>query len=212
MSLILNSFFTFLLCFQVSDGWILEKKTSNIQMYTKKDLGDTYDQVKVVAQTKASISEVVAALEDLKNQVNWVYSTEKVEMIESIDDGHFIYHYCMEMPFPVKNRDAIIQYKRHQDLDSKIVYTKSRTIRHRQNLSEDYERIKYFTTTYEVKALSKEMVEIVYILKADPGVNLPSWLVKLFSTKGPYKSMVALVDLIEIGTYENSIVEGVVNY
>ena len=181
-------------------------------MYTKKDLGDTYDQVKVVAQTNASISEVVAALEDLKNQVNWVYSTEKVELIEAIDNGHFIYHYCMEMPFPVKNRDAIIQYKRHQDLDSKIVYTKSRTIRHRQNLSEDYERIKYFTTTYEVKALSKEMVEIVYILKADPGVNLPSWLVKLFSTKGPYKSMVALVDLIEIGTYENSIVEGVVNY
>jgi len=118
----------------------------------------------------------------------------------------------MEMPFPVKNRDAIILYKRHQNSDSKTVYTKSRTIRHRQNLSEDYERIKYFTTTYEVKALSKEMVEIVYILKADPGVNLPSWLVKLFSTKGPYKSMVALVDLIEIGTYENSIVEGVVNY
>ena len=184
MAVLLNIIFLISLSFQASEAWKLEKDMNGIQVFTRRLKGQSFDQVKIKTKVNTTLMQATAALEDINAQVDWVYATEKVKFLESPKSGHIIYHYFMNMPFPIEDRDVIIEYTREQNQDSKIVTTTSKNIRDNELLTDDYERINQFETKYILKPIGKGQIEINYFLSADPGTNLPSWLVNMFTTKG----------------------------
>jgi len=198
-------------CAFSNDGWELVKSENNIQVYTKKSQSSDFDIVKVETKVEAKLSQVVAVLDDLDAQKKWVYGTKGLNLIERKSDTECEYHYYMKMPFPVKDRDVIINYSRVQDADTKVVTTVSKSIRKEDLISDDYKRIRSFQSTYTLTPNDDGTIGIVYILEADPGSNLPSWLINMFTTSGPYKSMDGLIKMINKSEYKNAIVPSLTN-
>jgi len=44
---------------------------------------------------------------------------------------------------------------------------------------------------------TSKSISIVYTFEADPGGNLPAWLVNSFADKGPYESFKKLAELLK---------------
>jgi len=195
------------LCFQVVNGqveWNLTEEKENIKMYTRKLEGSKFEQVRLTTTINSSLSEIVAILEDVENQKKWMYATKKSELLNTKQsEDHFNYYLVMDMPFPAKDRDVVINYKRIQDPSTKVVTTKSKAINGILKEKSKLARITDFTSTYTLSPISNNKVQVEYFLQANPGGNLPAWMVNLFTTKGPYESMLSLVKLAESGSYKS---------
>lgn len=223
----ISKYLSFLLLFIfsssfVSDGatsngneintWKLIKQAKDIKVYTRRPIKSLFDEVKVETSVdNATLHQIVAILEDLKTQPKWVYATKNISLLEFQGVGQFQYHYFMEMPFPVKDRDVIIGYERLQNRQTKVVTINSKAIRNQDLLSEEFVRIKNFHSRYILTPQKNNTVKIEYYLKADPGSNLPAWVINLFTTSGPFKSMASLIDLIKSGSHSEVEVKNLIN-
>ena len=194
------------------EDWELNDTKDNIKIFTKKPEGSRYEQVKLTTTIKASLSEITAMLEDVKGQEDWVYATKTAELIGAkTNEAEFHYYMVVDMPFPAKNRDVVIQYKRSQDPTTKIVTTLSKAVNGIKEKQKKLERLEQFSSTYILKPLGENEVAVEYFLQADPGGSLPAWMVNLFTTKGPYESMLKLLRKSESGDYRTA-TNSVVNF
>lgn len=188
------------------EAWKLSSDKENIKVYTRKLIGDKFEQVKITTVIKSGLSDIVAILEDVPGQKNWMYATQKSELLGSkSSEDDFNYYLIMDMPFPAKDRDVVIHYERDQNLETKVVTTKSSALNGIKEEVKKLARITDFSSTYTLTPIGDKQVEVEYFLKANPGGSLPAWMVNLFTTKGPYESMLALVKLAESGNYKASV-------
>jgi hypothetical protein len=206
-------FITTLLLFTsgFSDDWKLVKEEKNIKVFIRKPDNSKYEQIRIISKTQSQLSEIVNALEDVNHHKDWVYATEESYIINKTDVSNFDYYVTIDMPFPVKDRDLVIRYKRTQDPNSKVVTINSVSAPGIKAEVKSLVRIKEFETSYKLTPLENGWVEIDYFLTADPGGSLPAWVVNLVTTKGPLETMRSLFVLLENGEYKNAQVEGIVN-
>ncbi len=186
----------------VSDEWKLLKETDGIKVYTRKLDESKYEQIKLIFNVKAPLSEIVYALEDVKHHKDWVYATEESYIIHKRTPDDFDYYITMKMPFPVKDRDLVVYYKRHQNKATKTVTMISTSKPDVKKLRDGYVRIMDFKSKYTLRMLKNGFVEIEYFLDADPGGSVPAWLVNLVTTKGPIVTMKTLTKDLENGKYK----------
>lgn len=195
------------------ENWTLSKEVGDIKVYTRKLADHKFEQVKIVAQIKSSIKEIVAILEDIPGQKDWVYATKDVYKISEGKEAHSVnYYLSMDMPFPSKDRDVIINYTRHQDPETLIVLTQSQVTSDLVKPFDKMERIRDFKSTYKLTPITDELTEVIYHLNADPGGTLPAWIVNMFTTKGPYQTMMDLKKKAESGAYRDVELEDIRNF
>lgn len=194
---------------QAQSNWKLTEEKENLKVYTQKPEGAKYKQLKIVANIKAPISEIVAALEDVNEHKNWVYETPESRLVEKRSNGDFDYYVVLNIPFPGKDRDLYIRVKREQDPNTKIVNIKSKVLSGKDEVDKLI-RIKKFDSSYIITP-KEGYVEVEYFLNADPAGKLPAWIVNLFTTKGPTITMESMIELVESGKYKNKNAEGIID-
>ncbi len=211
MKILIVVFISFGFIFTQNDGWKMVKEANNTKVYTRKTSESDYEQIRIITEVQAPISEIVNALEDVNYHQEWVYETKETKLLEKRGVGDFEYYALMNMPFPVKDRDIIIGVKRSQDPNSKVVDIKSFALLNRMPEKSKRIRIKTFLSTYKITPLDNGWVEVDYFMAADPGGKLPAWIVNMFTLKGPVATMESLVELIDSDYYKGKKVEGIID-
>ena len=211
MKILIVVFISFGFIFTQNDGWEMVKEANNTKVYTRKTSESDYEQIRIITEVQAPISEIVNALEDVNYHQEWVYETKETKLLEKRGVGDFEYYALMNMPFPVKDRDIIIGVKRSQDPNSKVVDIKSFALLNRMPEKSKRIRIKTFLSTYKITPLDNGWVEVDYFMAADPGGKLPAWIVNMFTLKGPVATMESLVELIDSDYYKGKKVEGIID-
>lgn len=190
------------------DEWTLLREHENFTVYYREIEGSKFQQLRIKAKTQASVKEVVAALEDIDFHKYWVYATQESYMLKKRSASDFDYYVSVDMPFPIKDRDIVIRYKRESDAASGVVHTYSVAREGIKDPREDFVRIKSFKSDYYIRPLAGGQTEIEYTVSADPGGSLPAWLVNLLKARGPTRTISTLLKHLEEGRYEERAVEG----
>ncbi|MBT8190005.1 MAG: hypothetical protein KJO29_06220 [Bacteroidia bacterium] len=189
------------------NDWKLVKDRSDIQVFVRKLDTQDFKEVKITGIVSATLPEVVASLEDVDYHKKWVLKTIDSKILEKKKENDFIYYLSTDMPFPVKDRDVVISYRRFQDEQTGVVHTES--IGYADYIPEKYEfvRIPEFKSTYKLIPIKENEVKIEYYLKINPGGLLPPWLVNLAVTRGPIETIESLFEILESGKYQTAVVE-----
>lgn len=173
-------------------NWELKMQKEGINVFTKNFDNSPYKAIKVVCNIKATLSQITAVLLDIERTGEWVYATRTCKLLKLISSSELIYYSELEVPWPVSNRDFIVQMKVTQDEKTKVVTVtaenKPRYIAEFKNIV----RIQQSNSKWVIVPLQKGLVSVEYILQVDPGGNIPSWLINLFATRGPYESFKGL--------------------
>ena len=195
--------------FVTAQEWKLVNDKDDVLVYTRKVEGQAIKDVKINTTINTTMNELVAALEDFELQESWVKNTIESRKIEEVSPAHFFFYIGTNFPFPAKDRDAVMEYKRVQAADSKVITIDYEAFPDKIPENPDYVRIPALTASYTLTPLSNDSIAIEYYLRADIGGSIPSWIINMGINIGPRDTMKALKKILASGKYKNVKVEGV---
>jgi hypothetical protein len=119
-------FFISLSCFcQSGLDWQLKKYESGIAIYSRKTINSNFRELKSVAYVKTSLSSIVALIDDWDTYTQWVYKCGESKTLKKISNTELIHYQTVVAPWPVENRDFVVNVKFAQDEKTKTVTIKS---------------------------------------------------------------------------------------
>ncbi|MDO9184611.1 MAG: START domain-containing protein [Bacteroidia bacterium] len=172
-----------------SGDWQLKKDEKGVAIYTRNSENSAFKELKAVAYLKTSISSIVGLLYDFEKYPEWVYKCGASGTLKTISEKELIHYQTVIAPWPISNRDFIVNIKIGQDELTKVVSIKSYATGTYIPVSPDYVRIMNFNASWTLTPQKDGTVEIVYQLLVDPAGAVPAWAVNMAIVDGPFETM-----------------------
>ena len=101
------------------------------------------------------------------------------------------------MPWPMSNRDAVVHLTMNKDSLNRFL--KISAIGEPRLIPEKSGKVRVprSSVSWYVTMPTAKTIHIIYTFEADPGGNLPSWMVNMFADKGPYESFKKLSEILK---------------
>ena len=201
-SLLINFVFLFF-CFGIALNafgqytWKLTREKDGIRVYQSKLKNSDYKSLKVECTFEGTYDKLLAVLNDVGNHQNWVYNNKNASLIKRISSNEFYYYSETSLPWPMANRDAIVHLKVLKDTLGRFL--KITAIGEPKYLPEKSGKVRvpYCNVQWFVTMPTTKTIHIVYTFEADPGGNVPSWIVNSFADKGPFESFKKLEQILK---------------
>lgn len=194
------SIITYLLCFtytHAQDKWVLSKNTDGIRVYTLSNSKSHIKKLKADFSAKTTVAKLAGTLLHLPGYSQWVYSTKSTTLIKQVGPRELVYHTEKHMPWPMSNRDAVIQLKVEQPDNAGVLVARLTAVPGFVAVKKDVVRIPHLKTYWKAIPQPNNTLLITYEAEIDPGGSIPNWILNMFSTKGPletFKKMRAVLE------------------
>ncbi|MCE9540165.1 MAG: START domain-containing protein [Bacteroidetes bacterium] len=171
------------------DDWLLKKNEKGVTVYTRNSENSVFKELKAVAYLKTSISSIVGLLYDFEKYPEWVYKCGTSGTLKKISEKELIHYQTVIAPWPISNRDFIVNIKIGQDEITKVVSIKSYAKGTYIPVFPNYVRIMNFNASWTLTPQKDGSVEIVYQLLVDPAGAVPAWAMNMAIVDGPFETM-----------------------
>ena len=177
--------------------WELSKEGNGIKVYTGTMNNSNFKSVKVECTLEGTIDKLVTVLKNVDGNNHWVYNTKQTHMVKNISDREFIYYAETSLPWPLRNRDMVINMLFDKNNTSSTLTVKQTGMKDEAPRQDGKVRVPYFNGLWEVNSVDEKHITIHYQLSVDPGGSVPSWAYNMFVSKGPYKTFSNLAELLK---------------
>ena len=181
--------------------WTLKKDKNGIRVFSGKNKGFKFNELKVETLFEGKISQLAAVIFDLKNQKNWVYKTVKSELLKTVSATDVFYYTEIEVPWPFNNRDMAVHMTVQQNSQTKVMTIVAKNVDDYLPAKKDKVRIKFSNAIWIATPVSNSQYKVEYRIQFDPGEDVPAWILNLFSTAGPYESFINLKEKLKEPQY-----------
>ncbi|MEP6746555.1 MAG: START domain-containing protein [Bacteroidota bacterium] len=191
-------------CAGAQPDWELKLDKDGIKVYTKKTDKSPFKAVKTVCAVNSSLTSLTAVLLDIKNSADWVYATKTISLLKQLSVSELVYYSEIQVPWPVVNRDFIVQLIVSQDPKTKTVSVVGNNKPDYLPANTNIIRIQHSYSKWLITPLPNGQVKIEYILEVDPGGTVPAWLINMFATKGPFETFKKLREEVKKPAYQHA--------
>jgi len=180
-------FIILLICFDQDAPWKKSLDKDDIVIYTRKVEKSPFHEFLAETEMTGTVEEFRALITDFDHYTDWSPDCQSVELIEQDAPEKYIYHMKLKVPFPFSKRD-IVQELILKETESELLI---KIVNHPNKIDEedDAVRMKQGKGEWVIKQISSERISIRFQYLADPGGDIPAWLVNSFIVKNPYKSL-----------------------
>jgi hypothetical protein len=189
---------------QSQEDWVLKKDKDGIKVFSKKKEQFKLNEIKVESTFDGRISQLAAVLLDVNNHKNWVYRTAATQLLKMLSPSSLLYYSETSCPWPFDNRDLVVQLAITQNAENKVMMIDVKNIEGYLPEKNDIVRLKYLRTNWTVTPLPNNQFKVDYQIQVDPGINVPAWLLNIFTINGPYDTFVNLKKEIKLPQYVNA--------
>ena len=132
------------------------------------------------------ILELAAVLVDIPRRTEWVSHLVENRLLEGDPQGHQVVYSRYRLPWPVKDRDAVIESTVEMDEKRGWVHVQFWNVRsvaapeHRGCL-----RVPLSEGDFTLEDTGHGSVQVTYTVRLDPGGWLPDWVVRIFVRDAP---------------------------
>ena len=180
-----------------TDNCVLKKDADNILVYTCKAEGKRFKSLKATFTiNNTTTDELLAFLKRVEDFPKWQYKMSSSKILRQVSDSVVIVRSELDTPWPVENRELIVQYSFKEDLQEKELRVIARTIDYDFPLSDEFIRIPYSRAEWNVTTVGSAL-QVTYTMEIDPGGSIPSWLVNMAMADGPHQTFSKLKKLLE---------------
>ncbi len=183
----LRLFMILLVCFDQDIPWKKSLDKDDIVIYTRKVEGSPFHEFLAETEMEGTKENFRALITDFDHYTDWSPDCKSVEVVEQDAPESYTYHMMLKVPFPFSKRD-IIQELIFKETESELLI---KIINH-PNKTEQLDgivRMKRGEGEWLIKQISQDRIFIKFQYLADPGGDIPAWLVNSFIVKNPYKSL-----------------------
>lgn len=192
-------FYTIFLAFLLIGGeafaqkgvWKLAKSGEGVEVYTRSSEGKKTKSFKAQTIVDYSLDDVAKLLDDVSRYKEWQDNCEVSEVVKRIDENEQYGRYTSPTPWPFTDRDVVMRMRKEKQSDGSIKYV-LQSAPDAYPRDDDFMRIEDAGGFWLVKPVGPAQTEVVYEFYADPGGNVPNWLVNIFIVQGPYNSFIQM--------------------
>jgi hypothetical protein len=177
--------------------WTLKKDKDGIKVYTGKMTDSKFNAIKVSCDLKGNLSALASILLQPSLQPEWVIATKTSKLIKQLAPNHIYYYNIATIPWPLSNRDMVIDLNIVQDTATKKMTVTANSIENVLPNMKGLERIPFTNATWEVTPFGVNTIHVEYFLKINPGGGVPPWIVNMFIAKAPFESFENLSKIIQ---------------
>jgi len=193
--LVLCSGFVFSVAGQYN--WQLSKAKDGISVYQSAVKYSSYKSIKVECTLEGDYDKLIAVLNNVSGQKEWVYNNKTAYIIKRIDSHELYYYTETSLPWPMSNRDAVVHLKMDKDSLNRFLNITSVSVPEYIAEKSGKVRVTRSSVSWNVTMPTAKTISIIYIFEADPGGSLPAWVANMFADKGPYESFKKLAEILK---------------
>ncbi len=185
-----------------SNQWQQERDRNGISVHTKSVEGSPYRAVKAVMRVNASLSELVALVQDSTACKDWAAHCKSSEIVAQQSPTEMLVYTLNDLPWPVANRDAVTRVVWQQDPET-LTVTMSAKIVAEESVpkKKGAVRLQQGVTSWEFAPAGEGQVQVISKAHIDPEGATPAWLTNQLLVGAPFDTMAAMRKLVESGAY-----------
>ena len=179
-----------------NNEWNLKKDKDRIIIHTREDetTGNIEFKASIIIET--TIDSLLSVFNDIDNYKEWMADTKVSKTLKKINNTKRYIYLEAKVPWPLENRDMpIYQEIIRTSKSTKIsLLGKPNYIPNKKGIT----RIEKAIGSWEFIPLANNKVKVIYQFMADPGLNIPNWIINFFIVDGPYKTLTNLRLIVEL--------------
>jgi hypothetical protein len=165
--------------------WKLNTDNDGIKIYTSLVPDSKIKAVKVECDFKATASQFIAVLLDIKASPDWLYHTRSCTVVKQVSPSELYYYSEVSLPWPAENRDFVGHIMISQNAETKVITVDGPAVPGYVPVKDNMVRVEHSSSQWLITPLGNNEIRIKYTLHVDPGGELPAWLINMFATQGP---------------------------
>jgi hypothetical protein len=175
--------------------WELKRDEDGIQVFTRNAAKGNVKELRVTCELEATKAQLINTLENIDGYNSWVYSNKRSNILKMITPQNIIYYTQSHLPWPIRDRDLVVQLIITPTPDVLNIQAKSLPDYMPKNAS--YVRVPYSLATWKVTDAPDNKLKVDYTFSIDPGGSIPTWLVNATMSIGPYNSFAKLREILK---------------
>ncbi|MEZ9632434.1 START domain-containing protein [Vibrio cyclitrophicus] len=198
-----------------SDGneWKLVRNKQGIEVYNRKIEGNDFKEFRAEADIKANLTSIIALFTDTSVGTQWVENIDKMEEIDHFSEVHTVTKTYTKAPWPVSDREAIVENFIEQDPDTlTVMITQHGRPNYQPNDDKRIVRVAHLESRWVLTPLNNNTTHISYQVLSDPGGSIPSWLINMVAVSQPYKTLRGLSEMLDSHAYADRTLDYIKNY
>ena len=171
--------------------WTLAKNDQQIQIYTRDVQGSKIKEFKATTNVKADINQILEMLINFGDYSKWIDGCQSGNLLKKITPNKFIYRITLSLPWPLKNRDAVIEALISKESNGIVTFTMNENTSFLKT-QEEYIRMPKFRGKWVLTPKENGFVQVEQQIHAEPGGSIPAWVANSKVTDGPLATFINL--------------------
>ncbi len=176
----------------LADGqWKKVKDNDGIQVFVRPVEGSPLNEFKGEAILDYNYQVISTAIGDVPALSTWMPECKTSKMIEILSANQVILYQEMNVPWPVSNRDYVIESTMTQTPD-KIIRS-IRAVKHdKVPIKDGVVRITDMDGEWMITKVKDKKTHVSYRIRSNPGGSLPTWLANSAAKDIPFNTIKGL--------------------
>jgi len=182
----------------------LKINKQNIKVWTYQTSRNSAASYKAETVFNVPLEQAVALIMDVERAQQWVPYMGKISILNRDDQaGGFLLHVVMDLPFPLKDRDLIIQSKITRERNG-TVNIRNRGMADSRFSQPDYIRLQDYQGDWTFQRLGANKVKVTTMGYVNPEGSLPISFMNMFVEQQPYQMLKIMRSELERPMYINA--------
>ncbi|MEW5736921.1 MAG: START domain-containing protein, partial [Thermodesulfobacteriota bacterium] len=184
------------------DGWKLVMNKNGIKAYMREVPGSPIKEVRAVATMDATLENIGELLRDTPACLEWLPYCKQAEVLKTYHRNKMDLYYLLSPPWPVKNRDLVINSDTFYDLDAgRAIVNLTATQVPCVPETNDAIRIKDFSGQYVFEYIDRNRTGVIYTYRVDMAGAIPAFVMNIMGKYTLYDTIQNLRRMVKLQKY-----------
>ena len=162
---------------------------NNIKVWTIENSANPILSYRAETVLNTSLQRAVSIVLDVDNAKSWVPNVASTRVLsQDLKQGDFKLYMVLDFPFPLKDRDLIVQGKMFKDAQG-IIHINNKATQSGVAQNPHYIRLKNYVGDWTFQSLGPNKVKVTTSGYADPEGAIPQSVTNMFVQQQPYQML-----------------------
>lgn len=187
-----------------TNEWELAKNKNGIKVYVRESPESAIKELKITLELSCTLSSAISVINDIGGMPDWVFNCIETKILDQESETSFTFSSTTDFPFLFSDRELVVRCTTYQDQKSCVVYSEcSHANPEKFPHQEKNIRINPAISNWKLTPKGGGLIEAEYYLLADPGGNIPAFVVNWGLDYGPVQTIKKFKKRVQLEKYKD---------
>lgn len=178
-------------------GCELKKEKDGIKIYSCPVANSAIKAIRVEFDVNSTLEKYISIVTDIDDYKRWRSREKNHKVLKRISANELIYYTQISAPFPVSDRDLVSHLIINKDSIKNGLIVTVEAMPDYLPVKSGFVRVPKSKSIMKLTTVGENVLHADCFIEADPGGQIPAWVVNSFSTTAPFETFSNLIQLME---------------